>query len=139
GLLKGYAFETQLLAAPTRGERVSAIGRLAEKDCGGGEAMVFLAGHGDRKEQWGEGYLVARDSVRGQEGHTSYLPHSRLRELLDNFKCEHVLAAIDARPSGTLDPHLSSGGNARPRRGLAPAQEASPGRDVKRQHEVPPP
>lgn len=137
GLLQRVGFETRRVEDPTLEEMVSSIGRLAETDCGGGEALVFIAGHGDRKEQWGEGYLVARDSLRGQEGHTSYLPHSRLRDLLDNFRCEHVLALIDACHSGTFDTYLSSGagGGAGRARGELLAREMSRGEFIGRQLE----
>jgi len=72
------------------------------------QLMIFFAGHGHYDEVYGEGYLVARNSLAKDEGKTSYISHNRLRSNIPNIPCEHIFLVMDVCFGGTFDPVLAS-------------------------------
>jgi len=72
------------------------------------QLMIFFAGHGHYDEVYGEGYLVARNSLAKDEGKTSYISHNRLRSNINNIPCEHIFLVMDVCFGGTFDPVLAS-------------------------------
>ena len=72
------------------------------------QLFIFIAGHGEFDDFYKEGYLVATDSKKGDEGKTSYLPHSALRTYINNIPCKHIFLAMDVCFGGTFDPHIAS-------------------------------
>jgi len=72
------------------------------------QLFIFFAGHGQYDETFGEGYVVARNSVVNDPGKNTYISHNRLRNNINNIPCEHVFLAMDVCFGGTFDPVLAS-------------------------------
>jgi hypothetical protein len=71
------------------------------------QLFIFFAGHGVFDETLGEGYVVASNSLENDKGKTTYIPHTILRQRIDNIKCEHIFLAMDVCFGGTIDPVLA--------------------------------
>lgn len=71
------------------------------------QLMLFFAGHGHYDESFGEGYVVASNSLNNDKARTSYISHNRLRGVVDNIPCEHILLTMDVCFGGTLDPRIA--------------------------------
>ncbi len=71
------------------------------------QLMIFFAGHGHYDESFGEGYVVASNSLNNDKARTSYISHNRLRGVIDNISCEHILLTMDVCFGGTLDPRIA--------------------------------
>ncbi len=71
------------------------------------QLMIFFAGHGHYDETFGEGYVVATNSLNNDLGRSTYVSHNRLRGIVDNIPCEHILLTMDVCFGGTLDPVLA--------------------------------
>ncbi len=72
------------------------------------QLFIFFAGHGQYDETFGEGYVVARNSIANDPGKNTYISHNRLRNNIDNIKCEHIFLVMDVCFGGTFDPVLAS-------------------------------
>lgn len=71
------------------------------------QLFVFFAGHGQFDETFGEGYVVAKNSLENDPGRNSYISHNRLRGVIGNIQCNHILLTMDVCFGGTLDPELA--------------------------------
>ena len=71
------------------------------------QLMVFFAGHGYFDETFGEGFVVAKNSLENDRSRTSYISHSRLRTVINNIPCEHIFLAMDVCFGGTFDPVIA--------------------------------
>lgn len=71
------------------------------------QLLVFFAGHGSFDETFGEGFVVAKNSLMNDKAKTSYISHNRLRGTINNIPCEHILLAMDVCFGGTLDPEIA--------------------------------
>lgn len=71
------------------------------------QLIVFFAGHGNFDETFGEGYVVAKNSLKNDNAKTTYISHNRLRGIINNIPCEHILLAMDVCFGGTLDPEIA--------------------------------
>lgn len=71
------------------------------------QLLVFFAGHGMFDDTFGEGYVVARNSAADDKSRASYISHARLRGIIDNIPCQHVLLMMDVCFGGTLDPVIA--------------------------------
>jgi hypothetical protein len=71
------------------------------------QLLVFFAGHGSFDETFGEGYVVAKNSLANDRAKTSYISHNRLRGIINNIPCEHILLTMDVCFGGTLDPVIA--------------------------------
>lgn len=71
------------------------------------QLFIFFAGHGSFDEVLGEGYVVASNSLENDRGRTTYLPHTVLRQRVENIKSEHIFLAMDVCFGGTIDPRLA--------------------------------
>lgn len=71
------------------------------------QLMVFFAGHGSFDETFGEGFVVAKNSLNNDKAKTSYISHNRLRGIINNIPCEHILLTMDVCFGGTLDPEIA--------------------------------
>ncbi len=119
GLLKEkYGFKTEFMEDPTYEDIYAKISeyntrRFRPQD----QLFVFFAGHGTYDENLKEGFVAAKNSLRNDRGRTTYIPHSILRQRLDNIKCEHIFLVMDVCFGGTFDPVLAKS------RGLDPYVE----------------
>jgi len=71
------------------------------------QLMIFFAGHGQFDEGFGEGYVVAKNSLETDRAKTTYISHSNLRSYINNISCNHILLAMDVCFGGTLDPAIA--------------------------------
>lgn len=104
-----YGFETERLENPEQEELLIKIKEYATKKYRPQDQLViFIAGHGQFDETFGEGYLVTRGSLSNDPAKTSYVAHSILRNIINNIPCEHILLVMDVCFSGTFDPVIAS-------------------------------
>jgi len=71
------------------------------------QLLVFFAGHGHFDETFGEGYVVAKNSLRKDPARNTYISHNRLRGVINNIPVEHVFLVMDVCYGGTLDPVIA--------------------------------
>jgi hypothetical protein len=71
------------------------------------QLMIFFAGHGQFDEGFGEGYVVAKNSLETDKAKTTYISHSNLRSYVNNINCNHILLGMDVCFGGTLDPEIA--------------------------------
>jgi hypothetical protein len=71
------------------------------------QLFIFFAGHGQFDEGFGEGYVVAKNSLEADKAKTTYISHSNLRTYVNNIACDHILLAMDVCFGGTLDPVIA--------------------------------
>ncbi len=71
------------------------------------QLLVFFAGHGYFDDTFGEGFVVAKNSLENDRSKTSYISHSRLRTVINNIPSEHVFLAMDVCFGGTFDPIIA--------------------------------
>ena len=106
-----YSVKVEKVINPTLNEIYSAIRRYSKTVFANDDQLfIMIAGHGEYDEVFKEGYLVAKDSKKEDEGKQSYLSHSNLRTLLNNIPCQHILLVLDACFGGTFDQSASSRG-----------------------------
>ena len=104
-LKEKYGFKTELIQDPTHEEIYEKISEYNTKVFKPQDQLfVFFAGHGIFDETLSEGFVAARDSRLKDPGRSTYIPHSILRQRLDNIKCEHIFLTMDVCFGGTLDP-----------------------------------
>ncbi len=108
-LENNYNFQVEKLIDPPLSQITLKIREYARKMYSDDDQLfIFIAGHGEYDDFYKEGYLVATDSKKGDEGKTSYLPHSALRTYINNIPCKHIFLAMDVCFGGTFDPYLAS-------------------------------
>jgi len=103
-----YGFETEIIKNPTTDEvfqkiREYNLKRYKPQD----QLLIFFAGHGLFDDAFGEGYVVARNSLANDLSRTTYIAHSRLRGIINNIPCQHILLMMDVCFGGTLDPVIA--------------------------------
>jgi uncharacterized caspase-like protein len=115
-----YGFETQLLKDPTKQDIVNALRKYRHEInyTDDDQLFIFFAGHGYFNEDYKEGYLIVKDSLKQDEIGDSYFAHSILRKIVDNIPCKHIFLMIDSCYSGTIDEAIA-------RRGEEPYAEAT--------------
>ena len=107
-LEENYNFETQVLTNPEQDDFLVKIKEYSQKKYKPqDQLLIFIAGHGQFDETFGEGYIVTKGSLQNDEAKTSYIPHSVLRNIIDNIPCEHILLVMDVCFSGTFDPVIA--------------------------------
>lgn len=72
------------------------------------QLLIFFAGHGQYDDVFGEGFLVASNSLRNDPSKNSYISHNRIRSNINNIPCEHIFLSMDVCFGGTFDPVLAS-------------------------------
>jgi tetratricopeptide (TPR) repeat protein len=113
-LSEHYGFETELLENPTRAQIIDKLRQYAQREYEPNDQLfIFVGGHGYYEDTYKEGFIVPTDGNRNQDPHDSYLPHSRIRSLINSSKCKHVFLVIDACFSGTIDPVIARRGGPR--------------------------
>jgi hypothetical protein len=68
------------------------------------QLLIFFAGHGQYDDVFGEGFLVAKNSLRNDVSKNSYISHNRIRSNINNIPCEHIFLTMDVCFGGTFDP-----------------------------------
>ncbi len=105
-----YGFKTEFLEDPTYEDIYAKISEYNTKKFRPQDQLfIFFAGHGTFDETLREGFVAARNSLLNDKGRTTYIPHSILRQRLDNIGCEHIFLVMDVCFGGTLDPLVAKG------------------------------
>ncbi|SMG25330.1 Caspase domain-containing protein [Marivirga sericea] len=108
-LRETYGFEVEVVENTTKKEvfrKILEYNRKAYKPQD--QLMIFFAGHGQFDEDFGEGYVVAKNSVAIDKSKTSYISHSRLKTVINNIPCKHIFLTMDVCFGGTLDPEIAA-------------------------------
>jgi hypothetical protein len=107
-LKEKYGFEAEIIKNATTDEvfekiREYNLKRFKPQD----QLLIFFAGHGLFDEAFGEGYVVAKNSLANDKSRTSYIAHARLKGIINNIPCQHVLLMMDVCFGGTFDPVIA--------------------------------
>jgi len=115
-LKEKYGFETEIVENPNLDD---VFNKLAEyghrKFKPQDQLLIFFAGHGYFDENFGEGFVVAKNSLQNDNAKTTYISHNRLRGVVSNIPSEHIFLAMDVCFGGTFDPVVAR------TRGMEPA------------------
>jgi hypothetical protein len=107
-LKEKYGFTVELIENPTVETIWEKLREYNErKFAPQDQLMVFFAGHGHYDESFGEGFVVAKNSLTNDRSRTTYLSHNRLRGVINNIPCNHILLTMDVCFGGTLDPVIA--------------------------------
>lgn len=108
---QSYGFETEVVSNANRAQILSKLREYAQKTYEpNDQLLIMFAGHGHFDEIFGEGYVVAKDSKKDDEGLGSYISHSQLRTYLNNIKSKHIFLMMDVCFGGTFDPLIAKRG-----------------------------
>ena len=103
-----YGFETEIVENPTMEEVWEKIRFYNERKFKPqDQLLVFFAGHGQFDDTFGEGYVVAKNSMANDKSKSTYISHNRLRGVVNNIPCEHIFLMMDVCFGGTFDPVLA--------------------------------
>lgn len=107
-LREKYGFDTEVIENATVEQvfeklRDYNLRRFKPQD----QLLIFFAGHGMFDDTFGEGYVVASNSLANDKSRTSYIAHSRLRGVVNNIPSQHILLMMDVCFGGTLDPVIA--------------------------------
>jgi hypothetical protein len=104
-LKEKYGFEVEIIENASQEEVFNKLADYSVKKYKPqDQLMVFFAGHGYFDDTFGEGFVVAKNSLENDRSKTSYISHSRLRTVINNIPSEHVFLAMDVCFGGTFDP-----------------------------------
>ncbi len=108
-LKEKYGFQTEIIQNPTQDEVYNKLRDYAERKFKPqDQLMIFFAGHGYFDETFGEGFVVAKNSLQNDKAKTSYISHNRLRGIIQNIPSEHIFLAMDVCFGGTFDPMIAN-------------------------------
>ena len=74
------------------------------------QLFIFIAGHGAFNDDFREGYIIAKNSLKDDPEVSTYLSHSQLRNIVDQIPCRHIFLVIDACFGGTFDEKIARRG-----------------------------
>ena len=107
-LKEKYNFEVEVVENPTQEEILLKIKDYSKRNYKPqDQLLIFFAGHGQFDEGFGEGYVVAKNSLESDRAKTTYISHSNLRSYVNNIACNHILLTMDVCFGGTLDPAIA--------------------------------
>jgi hypothetical protein len=107
-LSEKYGFKVEIVENPSVDDIWNKLREYNERKFGPQDQLfVFFAGHGHFDETFGEGYVVARNSRENDPGRSTYISHNRLRGVISNIHCSHILLTMDVCFGGTLDPEVA--------------------------------
>jgi hypothetical protein len=107
-LSERYGFETEVVENVDQEEVFVKLRQYAQRNYKPQDQLfVFFAGHGHYDEVYGEGYLVARNSLVKDEAKTTYISYNRIRNNINNIPSNHIFMVMDACFGGTFDPVLA--------------------------------
>lgn len=107
-LREKYGFDVELVENATQDQVFEKIREYNERKYKPqDQLLVFFAGHGTFDESFGEGFVVAKNSLANDKAKNTYISHNRLRGIINNIPCEHILLTMDVCFGGTLDPEIA--------------------------------
>ena len=107
-LREKYGFETEIVENPNLDDvfiKLAEYGHRKFKPQD--QLLIFFAGHGYFDENFGEGFVVAKNSLQNDKAKTTYISHNRLRGVVSNIPSEHIFLAMDVCFGGTFDPVIA--------------------------------
>jgi hypothetical protein len=103
-----YGFEVEVVENPTQEDVFIKISEYVQRKFKPqDQLLIFFAGHGYFDDTFGEGFVVAKNSLEDDKAKTSYISHSRLRSVINNIPCEHIFLTMDVCFGGTFDPVIA--------------------------------
>lgn len=110
-LRKNFGYKVEVVEGGTQSEILKKLREYAEKKYKPlDQVFIFFAGHGQFDQTFGEGFVVTKESQANDEAKTTYLSHNRLRSIVNNIPCEHVLLTMDVCFGGTFDQAIAHRG-----------------------------
>lgn len=107
-LQEKYGFEVRIVENPDHENVFEVLAEyLTKKYKPQDQLMIFFAGHGFFDDTFGEGYVVAKNSLENDKSRTTYISHNRLRSVINNIPCEHIFLTMDVCFGGTFDPVIA--------------------------------
>jgi hypothetical protein len=104
-----YGFKVEIVKNATQEQMMIKLREYAQKKFQSMDQLfIFFAGHGYYDNTFGEGFVVAKNSLADDPARTTYLSHNRLRSVINNIQCNHTFLAMDVCFGGTFDPVLAS-------------------------------
>lgn len=104
-----YGFKVEIVRNAEQNEVMTKLREYAQINYKPQDQLfIFFAGHGQYDDVFGEGFLVAKNSLRNDVSKNSYISHNRIRSNINNIPCEHVFLSMDVCFGGTFDPMLAS-------------------------------
>jgi hypothetical protein len=107
-LKEKYGFDVEVVENATQEDVLVKIKDYSKRNYKPQDQLfIFFAGHGQFDEGFGEGYVVAKNSLETDKAKTTYISHSNLRSYINNIACNHILLTMDVCFGGTLDPAIA--------------------------------
>ena len=107
-LKKKYGFEVEIVENANIEDVFIKLGDYSQRKFKPqDQIMIFFAGHGYFDDTFGEGFVVAKNSLENDKAKTTYISHNRLRGVINNIPNEHVFLAMDVCFGGTFDPVIA--------------------------------
>ena len=104
-----YGFQVEVLKDANQDEVMTKLRDYAQLNYKPQDQLfIFFAGHGQYDDVFGEGFVVARNSVMNDTGKNTYISHNRIRNNINNIPCEHIFLVMDVCFGGTFDPVLAA-------------------------------
>lgn len=104
-LVSEYGFETEVIKNPSIRDIQRKLAEYEAKEYGiQDQLFVYFAGNCYFDQLMGLGYLVAANSQKDDKKIDTYFSQAALRNSLNNFKCPHILLAVDACCADLADP-----------------------------------
>ena len=108
-LKEKYGFETEIVENPNQEDVYIKLAEYGQRNFKPqDQLMIFFAGHGYFDENFGEGFVVAKNSLENDKAKTTYISHNRLRGVINNISSQHIFLAMDVCFGGTFDPIIAS-------------------------------
>ena len=108
-LKERYGFEVEIIKDAEQDQVMTKLREYAQINYKPQDQLfIFFAGHGQYDDVFGEGFLVAKNSLRNDVSKNSYISHNRIRSNINNIPCEHIFLGMDVCFGGTFDPLLAS-------------------------------
>lgn len=107
-LKERYNFEVEVVKDASQEEVFHKLREYAQRKYKPQDQLfIFFAGHGQYDETFGEGYVVAKNSLRRDLAKVSYISHNRLRNNINNIPSDHIFLTMDMCFGGTFDAKLA--------------------------------
>lgn len=104
-----YGFKVEIITDSEQDEVMTKLREYAQINYKPQDQLfIFFAGHGLYDDVFGEGFLVAKNSIRNDVSKNTYISHNRIRNNINNIPCEHIFLSMDVCFGGTFDPVLAS-------------------------------
>ena len=107
-----YEVKTHIIRNPTKKQILETLiqwqkHRFAQD----GQLLVFFSGHGAFSESASQGYFIPKDGKFEDPFHESHIELSSLGNYVTKIPCPHILLALDACYSGTIDREIAFKGD----------------------------